>query len=56
MPQKDPAALADAVLTLLEDPDRADKLARNGRAFVSQQFDWSATAGRYAKIFRHLMD
>ena len=35
-----PAAFAEAVLDLLDDPARRTALARQGRAFVEQHFDW----------------
>ena len=38
----DPAAVADAVVELLEDPDRARAMGRAGRAFVEAHHDWDA--------------
>jgi glycosyltransferase involved in cell wall biosynthesis len=40
----DPAALADAVVELLDDPHRADEMGRNGRARVEARFSWEVIA------------
>ena len=33
-------AVADAVVSLLQDPDRAEAMGRAGRTFVEQHHDW----------------
>lgn len=38
-PPRDPGALAEATLTLLADPARAQRMGEAGRAWVRQQFD-----------------
>lgn len=40
----DPAALADALLALLDDADRADEMGSKGRARVEAQFSWDVIA------------
>ncbi|MEO7426554.1 MAG: glycosyltransferase family 4 protein [Fibrobacteria bacterium] len=39
-PEKDPAALAAAILQVLRDPDFGETLGRQGRAFVGKEFSW----------------
>lgn len=39
---EDPAALAQAVLRLAQNPGSASELGRNGRAFAEQHLSWSA--------------
>jgi len=40
VPPDDPKALAQAVLALLNDPDRQTRMAAMGRYFVEQRFSW----------------
>jgi glycosyltransferase involved in cell wall biosynthesis len=48
----DPEGLADSLVRLHEDRDLAVRLARAGRATVSERFDGDALAGRLADLFR----
>jgi glycosyltransferase involved in cell wall biosynthesis len=40
VPPDDPEALAQAILALLNDPDRQVRMATMGRRFVEQRFSW----------------
>ena len=40
VPPDDPSALAQAVLALLNDPDRQARMAAVGRRYVEQRFSW----------------
>lgn len=51
VPEKDPAALAQAILTLLSDPTRAEKLGRKGLQDVQSRFSWSRIIPMWQKIF-----
>lgn len=51
VPEKDPAALAQAILTLLSDPTRAEKLGRKGLQDVQARFSWSRIIPMWQKIF-----
>lgn len=42
----DPRPLADAILALLNDPDRCARLGRQGRRFVEERFSWTVIAGQ----------
>jgi glycosyltransferase involved in cell wall biosynthesis len=41
VPPDDPAALAQAVLSLMNDPSRQSSMAEMGRRFVEQGFSWT---------------
>jgi len=46
VPPDDPAALAQAMLTLLQDPDRQSRMATLGRNFVEHGFSWTHITNR----------
>ena len=48
------AGLADAVLGVLGDRDRAAALGRNGRALVERVYTWEACADRYRALYARL--
>jgi glycosyltransferase involved in cell wall biosynthesis len=54
VPQKNPAAIADAVVKLLMEPRLRRQQARSGRAHVMQHFDWDGVAARYGRLFDEL--
>ena len=51
VPQRDPAALADAIGTLLEDPSEAQRLARAARRRVEKQFDLRQNVAEVRSLF-----
>lgn len=48
---EDPAALAEAVLTLYRDPSRASTLGHNGRAYSVAHFDRNVISRKYETFF-----
>lgn len=54
IPPRHPAALTTALLKLLEDADRRDRLARGGHAF-GQGFDWSTIAQRHLETYQRTL-
>lgn len=54
VPPRDPAALAEAVERLWNDPARAERLARNARAFVEKAFPVEAMVKAYERLYRDL--
>jgi len=52
---EDPEALADAILCLYRDPQLADSLGRNGRAFVRQNFCRDRLALTYLDLLREVV-
>lgn len=55
VPTKDPAAIADAIETLLNDPARRHELAKRGRARIEQQFSWRHAAAEMAALYREVI-
>src|SRR5690606_38425741 len=51
VPPEDPVAFTDAIVTLLEGPDREAAMARGGRAFVESSATRAASAPRYEELF-----
>ena len=56
VPPSDPAALADAILTLLDDSDRARAMAREGRRLMLERFQAARTATSIAALYQELLD
>ncbi|WP_250283664.1 MULTISPECIES: glycogen synthase [unclassified Frankia] len=55
VPPEDPAALAEAVNTLLGDPARADAMGRRGRDRAVAEFGWQAVAERTARLYESVL-
>jgi glycosyltransferase involved in cell wall biosynthesis len=51
VPPGKPDALAEAVCTLLSNPDLRRRLAEQGRKRSIEQFDWSTVAGKYGLLY-----
>lgn len=47
VPPEDPAALADAIRLLADDPARAAELGRNARSLVLAQFSWTSIVSEW---------
>lgn len=54
VPQRDPAALAAAIRTVLTDADRADAMAAEARR-LAPELSWAAVARRYDALGAHLL-
>jgi glycosyltransferase involved in cell wall biosynthesis len=50
--EDDPAALADGIATLLEDPARGRALGRAGHARVRERFGWNSIVDRLEAVYR----
>src|SRR5207244_12389514 len=55
VPPADPAALAEAILALLREPERARAMARAGQAMVRERYTIDATMTRTADVYRALL-
>ena len=51
VPPEDARAIADALMSIHHDPDRAAILAANGRSFVMQSFELKANVSKLARLF-----
>jgi len=54
VPGRSPEAIADAVLTLLDNPERQKALGSKGRAWVQENYDWQVIGARFMDLFRDL--
>jgi glycosyltransferase involved in cell wall biosynthesis len=54
VPPSDPVALADAVATLLADPDLARRLGEAGRKRAHEEFTWERMTDRYEEALAHV--
>lgn len=52
---EDPEQMAEALNTLLDDPDRREDMARAGREYVAKHFLHSSLAAKYLGIMHHLV-
>lgn len=55
VPPSDPKALATALLTLLNDPDRAREMGEKGFERVKRRFDIAATVRRTEELYRQVL-
>lgn len=51
----DPAAIAAAIDFLVENPDRAREMGRNGRAAVELQYNWERESMKLLDLYRELL-
>ncbi len=56
VPPGDPEALAAAANRLLEDPDLALRMGRNGRALVEERHAWPRIAERITRVYLSLLE
>jgi len=52
VPEKDPEAIAQSVLRLLENPKYAEQLGEQGCAYAMDYFNWDRIMDRYEDIYR----
>ena len=53
--ERTPQALAEAIITLLENPGRRQQLARQSRKWIEEQMDVESSLDRYAALYRELV-
>lgn len=54
VPQRDPGALAEAIRSVLTDPDLAESMAAEARR-LAPDLSWTAVAGRYGELAAQLL-
>jgi glycosyltransferase involved in cell wall biosynthesis len=54
VPLADPTALAEAIITVKENPEKAKQLGKNGREWVLQEFNLNKNAIKLAGLFEKL--
>ncbi len=55
VPPKNPEALAKAIMELLDDPERAERLGREGYTRVMEQFTWKNAAEKTVQAYRETL-
>jgi len=55
VPKKDADALADAIAALLDDPERQEKMAAEGRARIEATFSWQAVARELTQYYEKMI-
>jgi len=55
VPPRDPAALADAIAALLDDPARRERMGAAGRRLVEREFTWERCGERTAAVYADLL-
>jgi len=54
VPERDAFAITEAIIRLAEDPTLRERLGRNGRTLVENEFEICGNAGQLAHIFRQI--
>jgi len=49
---RDPAAIAEAIRTLAEDPEHAARLGENGRRAIAERYNWEAELAKLDALYR----
>lgn len=53
---RDPAGLAEKMITMIENPDRRIEMGQAGRRWAEQRFDVRLVIERHLEIYRHLLE
>ncbi len=54
VPEKDPDALADAIIKLIENKDLREKFTKNAKKHIEEKFSWDAIMDKLNQIYTHL--
>ena len=54
VPRGDVPALASAIGSLLEDPERRRQMGIAGRRRAAEHFDWDRTAEQFEQVYRDI--
>lgn len=52
----DAVSIAAAVMWLVDNPDEAERLGRNGRAYVELDYSWQSVSGRLINLYKDLIN
>jgi glycosyltransferase involved in cell wall biosynthesis len=55
VPEKDPRALASAILGLVDDPAKAHRLGTTGRRFAEHRFNWDHITDQLESLYRSVL-
>lgn len=51
VPKQDPHALAQAIISILADPEKSKEMGRKGRELVEKKYDWGVIADKILEIY-----
>jgi len=51
VPKQDPEALADAIIQLLSDPEKAKAMGRRGRELVETKYNWKTIVKQVLDLY-----
>ena len=55
VPSNDPQSLLEAINSLLEDKDKASKMAENAYDFIIKNFTWEKLISKYVDFYKNLI-
>jgi len=55
VPKQDPDALADAIIQLLADPEKAKAMGRRGRELVETKYNWKTIVRQVLDIYKEVL-
>ena len=55
IPQKNPEAIAEKTLLLLENQELRNRLAMNGQKLAKSEYDWEKTAERFLEAYGQII-
>jgi len=55
IPPKNASAISKAILDLLDDPDKRDKLGKNARKTIEDKFTWDAVSNRILGCYKSIL-
>lgn len=55
VPPRDPARMADAIITVLSNPDLCRTLGKNARDTINAKYTWDSIAGMYEEIYKRIL-
>jgi glycosyltransferase involved in cell wall biosynthesis len=55
IPKQDPDAIANAVISLLSDPQKAIEMGKAGRCLVEQKYEWTTIAKQVEDLYREAL-
>ncbi|WP_420805938.1 glycosyltransferase [Candidatus Nitrosarchaeum limnium] len=55
VPPNDPQSLHEAINSLLEDKDKASKMAENAFDFIIENFTWEKLLSQYTDFYKKLL-
>ncbi|MFA5839072.1 MAG: glycosyltransferase family 4 protein [Candidatus Margulisiibacteriota bacterium] len=55
IPKQDPDAIANAVISLLADPQKAIEMGKAGRRMVEEKYEWKTIAGQVEDLYKEAL-